>query len=139
MDTNYYDVVVCGSELTGLVTAALLGRRGFRVLLLGHDADQPSFEAAGHALSRAPALLPPVNAPGVARVLSDLNCVQVVKRRAPPLVPGLQIAMPRHRFDVAADADVLGRELAREFGGERAAIEGALARVAETSAIVDPV
>jgi phytoene dehydrogenase-like protein len=139
VDTNYYDVVVCGSELTGLVTAALLGRRGFRVLLLGHDADQPSFEAAGHVLSRAPALLPPVNGPGVARVLSDLNCVQVVKRRAPPLVPGLQIAMPRHRFDVGADAEILGRELAREFGGDRAAIEAALARVAETSAIVDPV
>jgi hypothetical protein len=139
VDTNYYDVVVCGSELTGLITAALLGRRGFRVLLLGHDGDRPSFEAAGHVLSRAPALLPPVNAPGIARVLSDLNCVQVVKRRAPPLVPGFQIAMPRHRFDVGADAEALGRELGREFGADRVAIEAALARVAETSAIVDPV
>jgi phytoene dehydrogenase-like protein len=139
MDTNYYDVVVCGAELTGLVAAALLGRRGFRVLVLGHDADRPSFEAAGHTLSRAPALLPPVNAPGVARVLSDLNCVQVVKRRAPALAPGFQVVMPRHRFDVAAEPDALGRELAREFGGERSAIEAALARVAETSAAVDPI
>ena len=49
MDTNFYDVVVCGSELTGLVAAALLGRRGFRVLLIGHDADRGSFEAAGLA------------------------------------------------------------------------------------------
>ena len=75
MDTNHYDVVVCGGELTGLVTAALLGRRGFRVLLIGSEAERPTFEAAGHVLSRAPALLPPLGTPTVARVLQDLNCV----------------------------------------------------------------
>jgi phytoene dehydrogenase-like protein len=138
VDTNYYDAVVCGGELTGLVTAALLGRRGLRVLLLGGDTEKATFEAAGHVLSRGPALLPPVAAPHVARVLQDLNCVQVVKRRAPPLVPGMQIVMPHHRFDVGAGDEALGRELSREFSGERAAIEAALARVAQTSALVEP-
>jgi phytoene dehydrogenase-like protein len=138
VDTNYYDVVVCGGELTGLVTAALLGRRGFRVLLVGGEADRPTFEAAGHVLARGPALLPPIGTPTVARVLQDLNCVQIVKRRAPALAPALQVVMPRHRFDVGADAELLGRELSREFGGERGAIEAALARVASTSALVDP-
>jgi phytoene dehydrogenase-like protein len=138
VDTNYYDVVVCGGELTGLVTAALLGRRGYRVLLLGSETDRPSFEAGGHVLSRGPALLPPVGVPNVARVLKDLNCLQVVKRRAPALAPGLQIALPRHRFDVGPSDELLGRELAREFGGERAAIEGALARLAATSALIEP-
>jgi phytoene dehydrogenase-like protein len=138
VDTNHYDVVVCGGELTGLVTAALLGRRGYRVLLVGGDADRPTFEAAGHVLARGPALLPPIGTPTVARVLTDLNCVQIVKRRAPALAPALQIVMPRHRFDVGADAEALGRELSREFGGERSAIEAALARVASTSALVEP-
>ncbi|HVU52669.1 MAG TPA: hypothetical protein VHL80_18440 [Polyangia bacterium] len=138
MDTNYYDVVVCGGELTGLVAAALLGRRGYRVLLVGSETDRPTFDAGGHELSRAPALLPPIATPTVARVLQDLNCVQIVKRRAPALSPPLQIVMPHHRFDVGADAEALGRELAREFGGDRAAIEAALARVAQTSALVEP-
>jgi phytoene dehydrogenase-like protein len=138
VDTNFYDVVVCGGELTGLVTAALLGRRGFRVLLLGHDADRPAFEAAGHTLSRGPALLPPIGTPGVARVLKDLNCVQIVRRRAPPLSPGFQVVMPRHRFDIGLSPDALGREMAREFGAERTAIEAALARVASASALLDP-
>jgi phytoene dehydrogenase-like protein len=138
VDTNFYDVVVCGGELTGLVTAALLGRRGFRVLLVGSETDRPTFEAAGHTLSRGPALLPPLGTPTVARVLSDLNCVQIVKRRAPALAPAMQVVTPRHRFDVGADAEALGRELAREFGGERGAIEAALARVAATSALVEP-
>jgi phytoene dehydrogenase-like protein len=138
VDTNYYDAVVCGNELTGLVTAALLGRRGLRVLLLASETDRPSFEAGGHTLSRGPALLPPMATPTVARVLSDLNCVQIVKRRAPALAPSLQVVMPHHRFDLGAGEEALGRELAREFGGERGAIEAALQRLAETSALVDP-
>jgi phytoene dehydrogenase-like protein len=138
VDTNYYDVVVCGGELTGVVTAALLGRRGFRVLLIGGESDRASFEAAGHTLSRGPALLPPVAAPPVARVLKDLNCIQVVKRRAPPLVPSFQVVMPHHRFDVSAHDDLMGRELAREFGAEGAAIKAAMKRIADTSAVVEP-
>jgi phytoene dehydrogenase-like protein len=138
VDTNYYDVVVCGGELTGLVTAALLGRRGFRVLLIGGESDRATFDAAGHVLSRGPALLPPIAAPNVARVLQDLNCIQVVKRRAPVLSPAMQIVLPHHRFEVGPNDEALGRELAREFGAERGAIEAALARVAATSATIDP-
>ena len=66
MDTNFYDVIVCGAELAGLVAAALLARRGLRVLLLGHDTDRPSFDAGGVALSRGPALLPALESQPVA-------------------------------------------------------------------------
>src|SRR6266404_7755343 len=125
MDTNYYDVIVCGGELTGLIAAALLGRRGFRVLLVGHDADRPTFEAGGHTLPRGPALLPSLDSPPVARVLSELNCVQVVRRRAPALHPGFQVALPRHRFDVPADDDALLTELRREFAADAATITSA--------------
>jgi phytoene dehydrogenase-like protein len=138
MDTNFYDVVVCGGELTGLIAATLLARRGFRVLLLGHDADRPSFEAAGVTLSREPALLPPLDAVPLGRVLKELNCVQVVRRRAPALAPAFQVALPRHRFDVTSADEPLGRELDREFRADRAAIEAALGRLAATSALLDP-
>jgi choline dehydrogenase-like flavoprotein len=85
MDTNFYDVIVCGSELTGLVAAALLARRGLRVLLLGHDTDRPSFDAGGVMLSRAPAVLPPLDSQPVGRVLTELNCgAGVPGRPAPP-------------------------------------------------------
>src|SRR3954471_1001942 len=142
MDTNFYDVVVCGSELTGLLAAALLARRGFRVLLLGHDADRPSFEAGGFTLSRAPALLPPLESQPVARVLTELNCVQIIRRRAPPLSPGFQVVMPRHRFDVLPDRDPdrprFRRELEREFPGDAETIAAGLGRVAAVSQLLDP-
>jgi phytoene dehydrogenase-like protein len=138
MDTNFYDVIVCGAELSGLVAAALLARRGLRVLLLGQESDRPSFEAGGLTLSRAPALLPPLDAQPVARVLTELNCVQVVRRRAPVLTPGFQVALPRRRFDVLAEREPARRELAREFPNEVDLIEAAMDRLAATSGLLDP-
>ena len=50
VDTNFYDVIVCGGETSGLVAAALLARRGFRVLVVADEAEQAAFEAGGTAL-----------------------------------------------------------------------------------------
>ena len=137
MDTNFYDVIVCGSELAGLVSAALLARRGLRVLLLGHDTDLPSFDAGGIALSRAPALLPALESQLVGRVLTELNCVQVVRRRAPVLSPGFQVVMPRRRFDLLAEREPARRELGREFPGDIDAIEAAMDRLVAASGLLD--
>jgi len=137
MDTNFYDVIVCGAELAGLASAALLARRGLRVLLLGHDTDRPSFDAGGIALSRAPALLPALESQPIARLLTELNCVQVVRRRAPVLNPGYQVALPRRRFDLLAEREPARRELGREFPAEIEAIEGAIDRLVATSGLLD--
>ncbi len=137
MDTNFYDVIVCGSELAGLVSAALLARRGLRVLLLGHDTDRPSFDAGGMALSRAPALLPALESQPIARVLTELNSVQVIRRRAPIISPGYQVVLPRRRFDLLAERELARRELTREFPAEIDAIEAAIDRLVATSGLLD--
>jgi phytoene dehydrogenase-like protein len=137
MDTNFYDVIVCGAELSGLVAAALLARRGLRVLVLAQESDRPSFEAAGATLSRAPALLPPLDGQPIARVLTELNCVQVMRRRAPVLAPGFQVALPRRRFDLLVDREQARREIAREFPDDVALIEAAIDRLAATSGLLD--
>jgi phytoene dehydrogenase-like protein len=138
MDTNFYDVIVCGAEFAGVVAAALLGRRGLRVLLIGNDGERPTLDAGGLTLSRGAALLPPLDAPPVARVLQELSLVQVVRRRAPPLTPGFQVALPRHRFDVAADETAFRREIDREWPEEASIIAAATARMAAISALCDP-
>jgi phytoene dehydrogenase-like protein len=138
MDTNFYDVIVCGAEFAGVVAAALLGRRGLRVLLVGHDGERPTLDAAGVTLSRGPALLPPLDAPPVARVLHELSLVQMMRRRAPALSPGFQVALPRHRFDVTADQPTFAREIGREWPAESDAIAAVTARMTAISALVDP-
>lgn len=138
MDTSYFDAVVCGADLAGLVAAALLGRRGMRVLVCGLDRAPATFSAGGYTLSREPGLLPPPDSEAVARVLRELNYVQIVRRRAPVLQPAFQLVVPKHRLDFGP-AEAAPRELAREFPAEMAPITQALGRLQETSATLDPI
>src|SRR5204863_3859042 len=128
LDTSYFDAVVCGSDLAGLVTAALLGRRGMRVLVCGLDRAPATFSAGGYTLAREAGLLPPPESEPVARVLRELNYVQIIRRRAPALQPAFQLVVPKHRLDFGP-AEALPRELAREFPAEAATITEALGRL----------
>ena len=129
MDTNFYDVVVCGGEVAGLVAASLLARRGFRVLVLGHEGERATFEAGGVTLSRAPALLPPLDEPPTARVLKELDCVALVKRRAPGIRPAFRVVLPGQQIDFPVEPAALTRELLRGFGPAAATVAAAIERL----------
>jgi hypothetical protein len=45
--TSFYDVVVLGTQLEPLLCAALLGREGLRVLVLGQGTLEPSYMLDG--------------------------------------------------------------------------------------------
>jgi hypothetical protein len=138
LDTSFFDVVVCGADLAGLVAAALLGRRGMRVLVCGLDRTPATFTAGGYTLSREPGLLPAPDSEAVARVLRELNYVQIIRRRAPPMHPAFQLVLPKHRMDFSP-AEAVPRELGREFPADLAPITQALGRLQETSATLDPI
>ena len=138
MDTNFYDVVVCGGEVAGLVAASLLARRGFRVLVLGHEGERATFEAGGVTLSRAPALLPPLDEPPTARVLKELDCVALVKRRAPGIRPAFRVVLPGQQIDFPVEPAALTRELLRGFGPAAATVAAAIERLDAMGRIVDP-
>src|SRR5205814_2029904 len=84
---------------------------GLRVLVCGLDRVPATFSAGGYTLAREPALLPPPDTESVARVLRELNYVQIVRRRAAALQPAFQLVLPQHRLDFGPD--VTARELAR--------------------------
>ena len=138
MDTNYFQVVVCGPDLAGLIAAALLSRRGQRVLLCGHDRQPATFQAGPYTLAREPGILPPPDAEPVARVMRELGHSQVIRRRAPALQPGLQIIFPQHRISFGSDSEAVSADLRREFPSDFAVVEEVLARLRNNSAILDP-
>ncbi len=135
MDTNYYDVVVCGGETTGLVAGALLARRGFRVLRIGHEPDAPTFDAGGAPVPRAPALLPPLDEPPAARVFKELDCTALARKRAPPARPGFRLALPGQNIDIWAEPAALEKEIARAFSASASA---ALGRLSDMARVIDP-
>ncbi|HVV51546.1 MAG TPA: hypothetical protein VHO06_17890, partial [Polyangia bacterium] len=137
VDTNFYDVIVCGGETSGLVAAALLSRRGFRVLLVGDEPEQAAFDAAGTSLSRAPALLPPLDDPQAVRLFKELDCVAIVKRRA-AATPATRVLWGKQRLDLTADAAATERELGRAFGPGAAAVAPALDRLDAVGRLLEP-
>jgi hypothetical protein len=138
--TSFYDLIVLGDDLAGLIAAALCARRGLRVLVVeapGQPADR--YTAGGFSLPRIPLPFVGESSPAVRRVVGELNFIQTMKRRLSPWKPPLQIVLPDARIEISGDPDALGRELQRELPGERAALEGYFARAAEVSRVIEPI
>jgi len=126
MPTNFYDVIVLGDDLAGLIGAALCARRGLRVLVIETAETPPEKYAIGpYTLPRAPLPFPCEPSPAVRRVVAELSFIQSLKRRLQPLRPAFQIVLPDARLDVSADVDALGREVDRRLDAQPAAEEHA--------------
>lgn len=133
----FYDVIVVGSRLAGLSAAALLAKRGFRVLVLGQDDLGPTYELEGEELPRAPFSFLAAHSPIARRVFAELAITQAFRRQAEIVDPALQVAMPGHRFDLALDPAHLEREIEREFPEVKRSIEEFLSRARSQSLALD--
>lgn len=115
MTASFYDVVVVGIRFGPLLSAALLARRGFRVLVVGQGHRPPTYETRGMLLPRAPSAFLAAHSPMARRVLSELALQTTFRRHAHATDPSLQIALPDHRLDLTVDPAGLDREIEREF------------------------
>jgi phytoene dehydrogenase-like protein len=119
-----YDVCIVGSQLGGIVAGALLARRGFRVLHVGHADLGPSYGDGGYVLPWGPAMVPsPRYMPAAEAVLAELGLATDVARALEPSDPDLQLLLPRHRVDLSRDPAVLRTELRREWAADAEALE----------------
>ena len=141
MPSSFYDVIVLGDDLAGLIAATLCARRGLRVLIVDPGAAAPPerYEVQGLSLPRGAQSLAGEGSPAVRRVIAELNFIQLVRRKLTPHRPSFQVVLPDARLEISPDADLVARELARELPGEKAAVEAALGRAAEVSKVLDTV
>ena len=75
--TNHYDLIVLGADVAGLVAAALVARRGKRVLVVPHGNPDGAYRLQGRAFALDTAPLVHSTTPPVERVLAELGLVQV--------------------------------------------------------------
>lgn len=129
---NFYDAVLVGLNLPSLLTAALLSKRGFRTLLIGHGQPWPSYEARGVRFPVAPFAVPVPDSPLLARIFSELALRPTLQRRLQLLSPSFQAVLPGHRLDMSIEPSWLSRELEREFPAARHALEELLRRAAQS-------
>ena len=112
-----YDAIVLGGSLGAAVAAALLARRGFRTLWAELDGPRGGYTSQGFLWPRDVLPLPPLRAlPLLEDCLTELGLTTQVSRALRPLVPALQLVLPRHRLDLPLDDARRLAECTREFG-----------------------
>ncbi len=114
----WYHIVVVGTDLAGLMFAALAARLGYRVAVIGQGARSNAYKRGGHVLLRQPERFYGFSSsPAVGAVFGELSLAIEMKNRPRPLHPALQLILPDHRLDVVSDRRWWARELERELPG----------------------
>lgn len=113
--TNHYDLIVLGADVAGLVAAALVARRGKRVLVVPHGSSDGRYRLArrGFALDTAPLLH--LGCPAVRRVFEELGLWTQIRREQRPIDELTHWVLPRHRLDATPNEGNWLSEVEREW------------------------
>jgi len=111
-----FDAAVVGMDLGGLAAAALLSKRGKKVIASTSGASLPealgSVKKEGFSFSRGPALSHGYEQDGAfQQLLEELDINEI----APAQVASYQVALPDRRITVSSDHEETLEELRREF------------------------
>jgi phytoene dehydrogenase-like protein len=137
MTTRFYDAVVIGRSLGALVSAALLARWQFRVLLLG-NAKPSVYRFDGHPLLRRGFSLVAGSTPVWDRTVMELALGPTFRQRSQPLSPSFGVAGGSHPpWEMPPDGARFARELNRALRAARPAIETFYAALAELNSKAD--
>lgn len=135
--SRHYDVVVLGRSIGALVTAALLARRDFTVLLVGQGERPCGYRFGKYALRRRAFTLLAASSPAWSRVVVELAQSQTWRRRAQPCSPMLQVLAPRRRVEFPPDVALLAREIEREMPELRRLVDDLYAELSRVNAVAD--
>ncbi|MBN1652589.1 MAG: hypothetical protein JXA30_02315 [Deltaproteobacteria bacterium] len=120
---RHYDVIVLGGNLASLFCGAVLAKRGFRILLIGHDYLSPTYTVGEYRLPRLPFTFIGARSPITNRLLSELRLTQPLRRLVSFPNPAFQFVLPGHRLDFFRDNAGLEKEIEREFPKVKRPIE----------------
>lgn len=106
---HYCDILVIGTELPGLITAAFLARRGLSVQVLDTD------RYAEHVRAPDPTCLTNVHSKLLRSILGRLNVPEMTIQHFLALESTLQVIFAKNRIDVLSSPLAYFEELEREF------------------------
>ncbi|MCC6557583.1 MAG: phytoene dehydrogenase [Polyangiaceae bacterium] len=134
---KHYDVIVVGRSIGALTAAALLARRDFTVMVVGHGDRPPTYRLDQRELRRRAFTMLAEPSPAWKRVIAELAQSQTWKRRVVPAVPMMQVLAPRLRLDVPPDMALFGREIDRELPELRRLVDELYAALAQVNGAAD--
>ena len=111
-----FDVTVLGSNLSGLVTSALLVKRGYNVLVVDLESERHEIKKDGYTLRRFPALFFGFGPNQIfTEIFQELGIPVLEKKRFSLAEPAYQMVLPQNRIDVFQGRKELFEILKREF------------------------
>lgn len=119
MSLNFCDLLVLGSDLSGVMTATLLAKRGMNVLVLDdEDEREPVPNLATGLSSRSFKSL-------LGKLMIPDSKLQILHENA----VGCQVVFPRHRLDLYRSRPLFFKEIEREFPQEKPLLEDLISEV----------
>jgi glycine/D-amino acid oxidase-like deaminating enzyme len=134
---KHYDVAVLGGGVGALAAAALLARRSWRVVVLGHGHRPAAYAFDGIGLARRTFTFLSATSPAWTRILIELAQSQTFRRRLTQVDPAFQVLGPDLRFQLSLDPAAFASELEREFPAVRRVVDDLYADLARASAATD--
>jgi len=132
-----FDVAIIGSELAGLVTGALLVKRGFQVLLIDVESERIQVKRDGYTFAPFPGLFFGFNQGQVfSDIFTELGIPFLEKKRFNLAQPAYQVVLPDIRLDVNQGREELYQLLQSEFSADAASIMSMLGEVDRYSSVV---
>ncbi|GMV43732.1 MAG: hypothetical protein AMXMBFR64_54480 [Myxococcales bacterium] len=123
--TSFYDIVIAGTDLSGLIVGALCAKRGYRVLVLGQGSRPSGYRYQGHTFQRRAQLFTGFDtSPVLKQIFGELSLTLEMRNRPKAFDPFYQVVLPEARIDVTRPGERFDRELAREFPDESVPIQG---------------
>ncbi|MBL8922494.1 MAG: desaturase [Myxococcaceae bacterium] len=135
---HVYDVIVFGSQVSGVLVAGALAKRGLTVLLVPHDGLGAPYVHQDYQFTHAPFLTGSLDkiAP-LEALFVELGIATQVKRASH--ASGLQLLRPREWFELFAELGARSKEVSRALGDEAGeALLETLDAAHKTTAASDP-
>ena len=124
MPDAFFDIVVVGTNISGLAYGALCAKHGYTVLVVGQDA-RPSTYTTGSALMfRSNPFFHGFSSSSVLHgFFRDIGMLAEMRNRPEKIDPILQVITPGARFDLSARPEATVEEFRRVFPDAAAELE----------------
>ena len=119
MSLNFCDLLVLGSDLSGVMAATLLAKRGMNVLVLDDENDSEP----------VPNLLTGLGSRSFKSLLGKLMIPDTKLQMLHENKVSCQVVLPKHRLDLHRSRPLFLKEIDREFPEERELVEELLAEI----------
>ena len=114
--SQHFDVAVVGTQLSGIIAAALIAKRGRRVVLVDHGEQTNSYRRNGFRLPLVPTLVPNLDDSPPAKIVhQELALGPQLRAKLETPATSFQAIMPGHRIDVRSSPEAWLGELKLEF------------------------